>query len=189
MKLTVFLSVSALLTSGCATGINNLNKSSNYALQEGEAAIVIGLKPSYLQIVMDAGAIVDGRFEIPSRAKPVAVGQAKDDYLVIKAKPGDVLAISSIARMPSSSQLLGQRKIFCGGETVYAFKVPKSGVFYLADFNLRETNKSLSIDFAVNLDAAKKFFTEHMKTDAIQTIPIISVPSGAYCVSHVSPFR
>jgi hypothetical protein len=77
MKLTVFLFISALLTGGCATGINNLKKSTNYALTEGEAAIVIGLKPSSLQIVMDAGAIVDGRFEIPSRAKPVAVGQPK----------------------------------------------------------------------------------------------------------------
>jgi hypothetical protein len=189
MKLTVFLFVIGLFTSGCATGINNLSKSSNYALSEGEAAIVIGLKPSNLQIVMHAGATVDGRFEIPSKATPVAVGQAQDDYLVIKAKPGDVLAISSIARMPSPSQLLGLRKIFCGGETVFAFQVPKTGVFYLADFNLREVNKSLSIDFAVNRNAAKKFFTEHMKTDAIQTIPIVSFPSGAYCVSHVSPFR
>jgi hypothetical protein len=91
--------------------------------------------------------------------------------------------------MPSSSELLGQRKIFCGGESVYAFQVQKSGVFYLADFNLREANKSLSIDSAVNRDAAKKFFTEHIKTDAIQTIPIISVPSGAFCASQVSPFR
>jgi hypothetical protein len=189
MKSIIFLLVSALLISGCATGINNLNKSSSYALQEGEVAIVIGLKPSNLEIVMHAGVIVDGRFEIPSRARPAAVGQAQDDYLVIKAKPGDVLAISSIARMPSSSQLLGQRKIFCSGETVYTFQVPKSGVFYLADFNLRETNKSLSIDFVVNRDTAKKFFTKHLKTDAIQTIPIISVPSGAYCVSLVSLFR
>jgi hypothetical protein len=181
----IFLCLIAWSISGCTTGVQNLKKSSNYALNEGEAAVVIGLKPDNLLIALHAGVIVDGRFEIPSKAKPSAAGQAQDGYLVIKAKPGDLLAITSVLRKPSASQLSGRHKTFCSGEKVYAFQVPKAGVFYLADFTLRETNNSLLIDPTVNSVSAKKFMLEQMNLDATQTIPIIGVPSGAFCFSHV----
>lgn len=183
MKLALILCLNAVLISGCATGVQNLSKSSSYAINEGEAAVVIGLKPSNLHIALHVGVIVDGRFEIPSGAKPAAAGQSENGYLVIKAKPGAVLAISSVLRKPSSSQLAGRHKIFCSGETVYSFQVPKAGVFYLADFSLRETNNSLFIDPIVNSAGAKTFVSEQMNQAAIQTIPFTGVPSGAYCVS------
>jgi len=99
-------------------------------IDRNETVVVLGVGSNQDLVSIFAGTIRDGRFQQGLSAAQIS-GAAIDGYIVAKASPGQVLAITVVHRKDGSA--LGSRFHPCGGNRVLTFEVPSARVIYVGD--------------------------------------------------------
>ena len=122
----------------------------------GDSIFVIGMEPGPYRISVMRGEIDSeaGVFLKNTRAAGAYYGGGTNGYVVAKAKPGDVLAITGIETRPQGSS--PKTHWPCNGETTIVFQLPRdTATVYVGDITYRPGSKSPELVYTEDLSAAQ----------------------------------
>jgi hypothetical protein len=147
----------ALLT-GC--GRSAVLHASDPAPTNNEAIVVMGVKPAGYEVRFYTGAEMDGRFAQDILRGPVISGMPTDGYLVARAKPGDLLGLTTI--IAEGGNPLGSYKNYhaCGEYKAAVVKVPDAAVVYLGHFEYSLLGDRMDIRSSSDVQAARKYLQD-----------------------------
>ncbi len=142
----------AWLTVGC-TSIGSVDPGT-FTPTQTEAFFLFGLQPDQYRIAIFSGSIENGVFKQSFLSQvPVFYGGPSDGYVMGKAKPGDVLAVTVVRTGATALSDFSP----CGAQRTVVFKLQEPGkVAYFGDITLGVPGKQLQWQFKQNTAMASK---------------------------------
>ncbi|RZL03549.1 MAG: hypothetical protein EOP36_04245 [Rubrivivax sp.] len=153
--LLVCASLGTALLQGC-TSVGRLDRDV-MAPSANEAIYVLGLTPANHRAFIFPGELKDGVFIQDNMRAASYYGSSQKGYIVAKAKPSDVWAITNILVTESEAGYFGPGFAPCGGQNTITFKVPAGQVTYIGNVEFARQEKKLEVQYTSNFEAAKTY--------------------------------
>jgi hypothetical protein len=171
-----------LLLAGCTT-FRAVDHDATVA--PGQTFFVMGVNSDHYRVKVFPGHVSNGIFHEDVLGMSAVFGAPTDGYLVGKAAPGDVLAITMVRHVNDTSDFLGQDFIPCLNARTMVFTVPDKHVVYLGDIDYQFDSTGLRVAYADKLDTAAAWLASHYPKlgDAPQHVDYELLPTALGC-SH-----
>jgi hypothetical protein len=148
------LAIAACMALPGCTSVGRLDRDVA-APSAAEAIYVLGLMPANHRAFIFPGELKDGAFIQDNMRAASYYGSSQDGYIVAKAKPSDIWAITNILVTESEAGYFGPGFAPCGGQNTITFKAPAGKVTYIGNVEFARQEKSLAVQYTSNFEAAK----------------------------------
>ena len=144
----------ALVLGACGCGVrSNLPPGTAIELATDEAALVLGVRPSFHVQIVEGRSVSDTAWEIDEPDVPKGNLAPEQEYIVIKLPPTQNNAEYGVSLVWDEQRDSAPLISACPGSTTISFGLPPGQVTYVGDLLLQQTARGLSA--SLSLDAAR----------------------------------
>lgn len=179
----LFLGVGSVVVVACSSSVGLVDSTSTGLGPGTEAIVVLGVAPENHRVVLFPGSLVNGRFRQNPFRNAVVAGTPQGGYVVGKATPGEVLAVTVVVALKNSTDTSGTRFYPCEHTKTMVFQVPAAGIYYLGDVAYELAGRQLRVIYSQDRERLR----DHMRVNfpslqgEVRTLAYQLLPTADEC--------